>query len=94
MARVGTGTITALVIGVIMLTVLFSVAVTVIPTGATAFHNLSDALAGDGDIIGTDAAAFAGNTDTYVGWFWVIGPFVLMISLVIGLFLGRGGRRR
>lgn len=85
--------IVGLVLVLVMMTVLFGVARTVIPTAATSYHNLSDALKGDGAIIGTDAAAFAGDTDDYLGWFWVIGPFVLAILLVVGIFLKKGRRR-
>lgn len=90
---VNTGKIRAMIIGVIMMVVLFKIAATLVPTGAQAYHNLSDTLKADTDVLGTDAAAFAGDTDDYVGWFWVLGPFLLVISVVLAVFT-LGGRRR
>lgn len=87
--KIGTGTIVGLILGLIFLTVLLSVADDTIPTAATAYHNLSDTIASNTDVFGTDAASFAGDTDGYLGWFWVIGPFVMVIMLVLSLFRGR-----
>lgn len=88
---VSSGAIVSLVLVIIMLTVLVSVAEDVIPTGATAYHNLSDTLAADSAVLGTDAASFAGDTDDYLGWFWVLGPFVLVLMAIVGIFMK--GRR-
>ena len=76
-----------LIVGIIFIVILVSMSSTLIPTGAVAYHNMSDTLAANGEALGTDAAAFAGNTDSWLGWFWVVGPFILVIYLVINLFL-------
>ena len=83
MARITVGAVVGLILALVMLTVLLSVATDTIPTAAVAFHNLSDDLADRSDVLGTDAASFAGDTDDYLGWFWVIGPFVMAIAVPI-----------
>lgn len=88
--KVGAGAIVGLILSLIMLTVFLSVAEDTIPTAATAYHNLSDTLAGNSAIYGTDAASFAGDTDDYLGWFWALGPFVLVIGIVLAVFMRRG----
>jgi len=92
MAKISSNSITALVIGVVMIVVLFNVMVSVVPLGTTAVHNLSDALVGQSATIGTGPATFAGQIDELSGWFWVVGPLVLVLGLVIGLFLKKGRR--
>lgn len=94
--KVGTGMIVSVVIGILMLTVLFSILPDTIPTATTAVHNLSDSLNAQSAVIGTGASTFAGNLDSLTGWFWVIGPLVLVIVFVTGMFLqgGKGGYRR
>lgn len=87
--KVTAGVIVGLIVALIMLQVLVGVAEDVIPTAAEDYHNLSDTLAGSTAILGTDAAAFAGDTDDYLGWFWVLGPFILVLAVVLGVFRGR-----
>lgn len=84
---VGPNAIVSLIMVLIFATILLSVGRTTIPTAATAYHNLSDSLASETDVLGTDAAAFAGDTDGYVGWFWALGPFVLVIGIVMAVFM-------
>ena len=92
--KIGHDKITGLIVSVIMLTVLLAVASTVIPTGSQAFYDLSTSLS-NATVLGTGAVAFAADMPSYVGWFWVLGPFVLVIGLVVGLFFkGGNGRSR
>lgn len=91
---INSGKIKGLIVGIVMLVVLISVAETMVPTGAEAFHNLTDTLGDETDTLGTDAAAFADDMDDYVGWFWALGPFILVISVVLAAFTLGGGRRR
>lgn len=92
MAKLGTGMLISLITGVIFLVVFLGMASSLIPTAATSYHNFSDAMAGQGAVVGTDAATFAGNTDNYLGWLWVALPFLAILILVIGLFAVRGRR--
>lgn len=93
--KVNAGTIISVVLAILFATVLFKMLPSLIPSIATSVHNLSDTLSGDGDLIGTEAAAFAGEMDSLTGWFWVIGPMVLVILVAVSLFKtsGRRGRR-
>lgn len=82
----------SIITGIILLTVMVSMLPSIIVTGATATHNLSDGLAGQSATIGSAPASFAGNIDDYMGWFWVLGPFILVLTAVVGLFLGNKRR--
>lgn len=84
--------IKGLILVLILTMVLFKIAADVVPTAAEGYANLSDELAAQTDVLGTDAAAFGGDTKGYVGWFWVIGPFLLAVSVILGAFAYR--RRR
>lgn len=90
---VSTKKIFGLIMGVILVTVLFSVANSTVPTAYTAVHNLSDTVAADGAIIGTGPATLAGQIDDYGGWFWVLAFIMLAITVPLAL-LGRSRRRR
>lgn len=89
--RISAGTIVGVIIALIMITVLLKILPTTIPTAATAYHNLTDDMAADTDVYGTDASAFAGDLDDLLGWFWVFSPFVLTLGVVLGVFLKRRG---
>lgn len=95
--KLSTGLLTSLIIFVVLIVVFLGMASSLIPTAATSYHNFSDAMAAQSAVIGTNAATFAGNTDDYLGWLWVAGPFVLIFLLVVALFFksrGSGGYRR
>lgn len=90
------GKIVGLVISVVMLVVLLGVSQTVIPQGAGATYNLFSNL-NNATHLGTGAVTLAGNIPSYTGWFWVLGPFVLVIAVVLGVFMAgrkKGGYRR
>lgn len=89
---VTTGKITGAILGILMLVVFVSMLPSLISVGATSVSNLFTNLSGMGAVIGTDAAAFAGNANGYIGWFWVIGPFILVVGFIVALFLKRGRR--
>lgn len=85
--KLSTGMITGLIVSIVLITVLLNVARTTIPIAATAFHNLTDSQAAATGVYGTNAASLAGNFDDYAGYFWVLGPFVLVIGVAMALFL-------
>lgn len=91
--KVNSGLIVGLILSVVFFTVLLSVASNVIPTGAMAYHSLATAFGGNSTIYGSGASSFATNTIAYVGWFWVLAPFILTVGLIMALFVV-GGRRR
>lgn len=78
---------------IVMFVAFLGMLVTLIPTGATSVHNLSDALSGQGEVLGTGAATFAGTMDDNTGWFWVIGPFAFIAMAIIGIFIVKGRSR-
>lgn len=94
------GSIVSLVLVIIMLVVFINIIEDVIPSGATAYYNLSETFSCTNEtkcgmnadqVYGSDAASFAGDTNDYLGWFWVLGPFVLVLMAVVGIFM-RGRR--
>ena len=91
MVKVSTGMITGAIVALVMAVVFLSMLPTLIPTATKAVHNLSDAIGNDGENIGTGAAALGDNIDDWTGYFWVVGPLVLVIGVVLSLFLK--GRR-
>lgn len=68
-----------------MLTVLLGVLESTVPTSAQAFYDFTAGLTNT-SVYGADAVAFAGDVPGYLGWFWVIGPFVMVIMIVLGIF--------
>lgn len=87
--KITSGVIIGLIVSLIMLQVLVGISEDIIPSAAGSYENLSNTLAADTQVLGTDAAAFAGDTDDYMGWFWVLGPFVLVLTVILGVFRGR-----
>lgn len=87
--KIGPGMIKAAIIGIIFMVVLLQILPDLIVDGATAVHNLSDSLAAESDVLGSDAASLGGDIDDYTGYFWVVGPLVLVISIIVGIFLRR-----
>lgn len=83
------GIIIVVIMALIMLTVLLKVLPSTLPTAATSFHNLTDVLAANTEVYGTEAAAFAGDLDTLMGWFWVLAPFILVLGVVLAIFFRR-----
>ena len=92
-ANVSTGKITGLIVGIVLMVVLFSVAQSVIPTGATAFYNLMHTGLSNTTVLGTGAVSLATSMPGWVGYFWVLGPFTLVITLILGFFALKGRRR-
>lgn len=84
------------ILAILFASVLFQVLNGTVPVAATSFHNFSDTMAAQTDVVGSGAATFAASMDDYAGWFWVIGPFAMVVLIIVGIFLvyGGGGRRR
>lgn len=90
-ARVTSGKIMGIVMVVLFSTVLLSILPTLLPTVIQAFYNLTGEMALLTTELGTGPTTFISNVPTYVGWFWVIGPLLLGISIALGVFgKGRG----
>lgn len=90
--RIGPGMIKGAIISLIMLTVFLSILPDLIIDSATSVSELSDAYAANTTVLGTGAASIGGNIDDWTGYFWVLGPFILIITIVLGVFVS--GRRR
>lgn len=88
-ARVGVGTIKAAIIGLIFLTVLVSILPDLILDSGEAVNDLSGMYEGNSTVFGTGPSELGGNIDEYAGWFFVIGPFILIITVVLGIFMSR-----
>ena len=104
--KITVGTVIGVILALIMFTVLLSVSTDIIPTAATSVHNLTDEFscsstdnmtsctADSHNIYGDDAASFGEDMDNYMGWFFVLGPFILAIVVVLAVFMGKIGRRK
>lgn len=83
---VGVGMIKAAIVGLIFLTVLLSILPDLIHTSAESVQTLSTELS-NSTIYGSGAANIGSNLSTWTGYFWVIGPLLLIITIVLGLFM-------
>lgn len=83
--QVNAGKIQAIVVSAIMVMILFSVLSTVYPDVIQESHNLTSEMALLTTELGAAPAAFASNLTSYVGWFWVLAPFLLIISVALGI---------
>ena len=88
---VNTKTIINLLMSIVFMVVLLSVAAQLIPVGAEAFYDMTQSMTNT-TILGAGPVAFAEITPALLGWFWVLGPFILVIMIVIGIFLKKRGR--
>lgn len=84
----GTGTIKAVLVGVIFLTVLLAMLPTLIHTSQESVTSLATEYS-NSTLYGTGASAIGTQIDDYSGYFWVIGPLVLIITFVLGVFMSR-----
>jgi len=84
--NIGVGTIISSILVLVFLSVLLSVLTSTIPTAASAYHTLAQSFAGNTTIYGSEASAFATQSMSYMGWFWVVGAFVMVVLLVLGVF--------
>lgn len=92
--KITTRTIVALIMSLIFVVVLFQMLPGLLPQAITSVNSLfSASILGNETLVGAAPAAFAANVTSYLGWFWVVSPFVLVIGIILGLFLV-GGRRR
>lgn len=89
---IGAGTIKGIVVAILMLTVLISMLPSLILTNAEAVYDLSTMYAANSTYLGADAAALGANVNDWTGWFWVIGPLLMLITTILGLFM-IGGRK-
>lgn len=90
--KVSSGKIMNIVYIVLFSTVLLSMLPTLLPTVIEAFYNLTAEMALLTTELGTGPTTFISNVPTYVGWFWVIGPLLLGISIALGVFGKNKGR--
>lgn len=92
--KVTAGKIVGVIISLIMVLVLFSMLPNILPSVINSVNTLfgTDGL-NNATLVGTGPASFASNVSTYLGWFWVVSPFVLVIGVILALFLRGKGRR-
>jgi hypothetical protein len=76
-------TIVVVLFGVVLLRMLPSL----IPLASGAASDLFVTLGNNtASKVGEEAATFASTVPSILGWFWVIGPVILVITLAIGMF--------
>lgn len=93
MTKITPSKIKGVVLSIIFATILFAILPTLYTDIIQNFYNFTDDLAGMTTQLGTGPAGFAGDVSTYAGWFWVIGPFIMVIGLALGLLAFKKGRR-
>jgi hypothetical protein len=84
-------TIVTVLFAVVLLTMLPSL----IPLASNASANLFTTL-GNNTVsgIGTEASAFALTLPSLLGWFWVIGPILLVMGIAFAMYSGSKGKGR
>lgn len=87
--KINPGMIIGVLLSLIFLGLLLKIATAVIPQAASSYHTFATSVSGNSTLYGADAAAFAADTPGYLGYFWVLGPFVLVLMLIIGMFMRR-----
>lgn len=86
--KLNSNSIITIVVVLLMVTVLFSMLPSILPTVITSVNNLFGSTAlGNATLVGAGPSAFATTVTTLTGWFWVIGPFLLTVSIIVGLFI-------
>jgi hypothetical protein len=84
--------ITNVIYVVIFAVVLLTMLPSLIPLASNAAADLFTTLGNNTvSAVGTDAAAFALQMPDLLGWFWILGPIVLVIGIAMGMF--KSGRR-
>lgn len=95
LSTIGIGFLLALVLGLVFARMAFPIMGDMITGAATAYHNMTDDMSSHTDVYGTEAATFAGDSDNYLGWLWVIAPFLIAVGVILALvYAGRGRRGR
>ncbi len=90
---VNAGKIKGLIITVIMASILFSVGVSVVPTLVTNMYGLTTNLSAESEALGSGPATLIGSANQYFGWFLALGLILLFLSIGMGIFAVRKGRR-
>lgn len=91
---VNAGKIKGLILVVIFASVLFSVAVSVVPTLVSNMYGLTTNLSADSTALGSGAATLIGNSNTYFGWFLAVGLILMFLGIAMGIFAIRKGKGR
>lgn len=87
--RIGPGMIKGAIVGLVLLTVFLSILPDLIIDSATSVNELSDAYAANTTVLGDNAASIGGSIDEWTGYFWVLGPFILIIGFITAMFMRR-----
>lgn len=85
----GPGMIKGAIVALIFLTVFVSILPDLIETSADSVQTLAEGYTANATLYGTGASTIGGKIDDWMGYFWVLGPFVLIIGIVVKLFMGR-----
>lgn len=88
--RIGAGMIKAAIIGLVFMTVLVSILPSLINTSAISVQTLSDEYSNT-TLYGTSASTIGTQIDNWAGYFWVLGPFIMVIGVITGIFMKRRG---
>lgn len=83
--KVSSGTLTKVILTVIMLTVLLSILPSLISISSTASYDLFAGYTNT-TVYGTGPVAFAAQVPGLLGWFWVALPFIMIVGAVVGVF--------
>lgn len=84
----GPGMIKGAIVALIFLTVFVSILPSLIHTSALSVKDLATEY-GNTTVYGSSASAIGTQIDDWTGYFWVLGPFVLIIGIIVALFMKR-----
>ena len=93
MAKVNERSIVGVIMVVLFGVVLLKMLPSLIPLASNSAADLFTTL-GNNTVsgVGTEASAFSLEMPSILGWFWIVGPILLVIGIALGMFKGSGRR--
>jgi hypothetical protein len=95
MTQVNKNTIVNTILVVLFGVVLLKMLPSLIPLASNAAADLFTTLGNNtASGVGVEAAAFATEVPSILGWFWIVSPVILVIGLALGMFAYGKGKGR
>lgn len=86
--KIGVGMIKGAIIALIFLTVLLNILPSLIHQNAVSVGALATEY-GNATVYGSSASSIGSQIDDWTSYFWVLGPLILIITVILGIFMGK-----